>query len=60
MMVNRETPQEAAENWDLPLDAVMEAIEYCKTNQELLREEAEQERRYLEERGISLEPKVIY
>ena len=60
MMVNRETPQEAAENWDLPLDAVMEAIEYCKTNQELLRKEAEQERRYLEERGISLEPKVIY
>ena len=60
MMVNRETPEEAAENWDLPLDAVMEAIEYCKTNQELLRKEAEQERRYLEERGISLEPKVIY
>ncbi len=60
MMVNRETPQEAAENWDLPLDAVMEAIEYCKTNQELLREEAEQERRYLEERGISLEPKFTH
>ena len=37
MMVNRETPEEAAESWDLPLDTVMETIEYCKTHQELLR-----------------------
>ena len=60
MMVNKETPEEAAENWDLSLDAVMEAIEYCQTHQELLNQEAEEERRYLEERGISLEPKVTH
>ncbi len=60
MMVNRETPQQAAENWDLPKDAVMEAIEYCQTHQELLRKEAELERRHLEERGISLGNQVTY
>ena len=60
MMVNKDTPQEAAENWDLSLDAVMEAIEYCQTHQELLNQEAEEERLYLEERGISLEPKVTH
>lgn len=58
MTVNGETPEEAAENWDLPLEAVREAIEYCQTHQELLRQESEKERRYLEERGIPLEPKV--
>ncbi len=60
MMVNGETPNDAAENWDLPLAAVQEAIEYCSTHQELLKREAESERRYLEQRGISLEPKVTH
>lgn len=60
MIVNSETPEEAAENWDLPLEAVQEAIEYCETHQELLKREAEQERRYLEERGVSLESKVTH
>lgn len=60
MMVNSETPEEAADNWELPLDAVLEAIKYCETHQELLRKEASEERRYLEERGISLEPKVTH
>ncbi len=58
MMVNEETPEEAADNWDLPLAAVLEAIEYCSTHQELLKREAEEERRYLEEHGVSLEPTV--
>ncbi len=58
MMVNEETPEEAADNWDLPLAAVLEAIEYCQTHQELLRREASSERRRLEEKGISLEPQI--
>ncbi len=35
-----------------------EAIEYCETNIELLEQEAQEERRYLEERGVVLEPPV--
>ena len=56
MLVEEMTPEETAEDWDLPLAAVEEAIEYCQTHQDLLKREAEEERRYLEERGINLEP----
>ena len=59
MIVNDMTPQEAALNWELPLDAIEEAIEYCQTHQDLLRREAEEERHRLEAKGISLEPKII-
>jgi hypothetical protein len=58
MIVNNEIPSEAADNWDLPLAAISEVIEYCQTHQELLKKEALEERRYLEERGIALEPKI--
>jgi uncharacterized protein (DUF433 family) len=60
MIVNHETPSETAFNWDLPLEAVLETIEYCETHQDLLKREAEEERRYLEERGIPLEPKATH
>ena len=58
MLVEEMTLEETAEDWDLPLAAVEEAIEYCQTHQDLLKREAEEERRYLEERGINLEPKI--
>ena len=57
MIVNEMTPEEAADNWDLPLEAIKESIEYCETHQDLLKQEALIERRHLEERGIPLEPK---
>lgn len=60
MIVNGETPESAAGNWDLPLAAVQEAIEYCETHLELLKREAEEERRYIEERGVSFEPRVTH
>jgi hypothetical protein len=58
MIVNDLTPEEVADSKELPLEAVYEAIEYCQTHQELLKLEADEERRYLEERGISVEPRV--
>ena len=58
MLVEKMSPEEAAIDWDLPLAAVKEACSYCEANQELLKKEAEEERRYLEERGISVEPKI--
>ncbi|WP_250126572.1 hypothetical protein [Chroococcidiopsis sp. CCMEE 29] len=60
LIVNQMTSEEVAQSKDLPLAAVCEAIEYCETHQELLKREAEQERRYLEEHGVSLEPKVTH
>ena len=59
MLVNKDTIEETAYNWDLPVDAIEEVISYCQTHQELLAQEAESEGHYLEKRGILLEPKVI-
>ena len=58
MIANDMTPEEVAENWDLPLEAVQESIQYCETHRDLLKQEAEIERHHLEERGIPLEPKI--
>jgi hypothetical protein len=44
----------------LSLDEVAEAIAYCEANQDVLKQDAESERRYLEERGIDLEPKTAH
>ena len=60
MIANKDTLDETAENWNLPTEAIKEAIEYCENNQELLKSEAEEERRYLEERGVVLEPKITH
>jgi hypothetical protein len=59
MIVNELTPQDVAENKELPLAAVYEAVLYCQNNQELLEQEAEEERCRLEAKGISLEPRTV-
>ncbi len=56
MLANDMTPEEAADNWDLPFATVAEVIEYCKTHQELLRQEAEAGYRRLADQGIPVEP----
>ena len=56
MLVNQDTPEETADNWDLPLSAIHEVMEYCQTHQALLKQEAEAERQFLREQGVSLEP----
>jgi hypothetical protein len=37
------TPEEVAREYNLPVEAVVEAIEYCRRNQELLNEERARE-----------------
>jgi len=54
MIANKDTINETASNWELPVEAIREAVEYCETNQELLQLEAEAERDYLEERDFHL------
>ncbi|MBD2302547.1 hypothetical protein [Nostoc sp. FACHB-190] len=55
MMVNQMSPEEAAENWDLPISAIYEAISYCESHQELLKLESDEERHRLEAKGVPLE-----
>jgi uncharacterized protein (DUF433 family) len=56
MQANQMTPEAAAANWDLPLEAIIEIIRYCETQRELLSLEAAEEHRRLAEEGLSLEP----
>ncbi len=58
MQIENLTAQEAAENWDLPLAAINEAIAYCEASRELLEREAREEKKRLEAKGYSLGPKI--
>jgi predicted anti-sigma-YlaC factor YlaD len=59
MIANQLTLEQAVDNWDLPLAAIGEAIQYCETHRDLLEREAEAERQYLQSEGISLEPTTV-
>ncbi len=37
MMVNGDTPEETANNWDVPLEAVLEVIKYCENIVKLIK-----------------------
>ena len=37
------TPEEVARNWNLPLEVVLECIDYCEKNADLLRQEWEED-----------------
>ena len=56
MLTNEMTPKDAADNWDLPIEAIEEVIRYCESNRDLLNLEADEERRSLIARGVHLEP----
>jgi uncharacterized protein (DUF433 family) len=56
MTANQMSPEQAAENWDLPLSAIYEAIHYCQKHQEFLKLEADEERYRLEVKGVQVEP----
>jgi len=60
MLVNKLTREQAAENWDIPVEAIDEIISYCENNKVLLEMEAAEEKRRLEQKGISIEPKAAY
>jgi len=56
MTANQMSPEQAAQNWNLPLSAIYEAINYCENHQELLKLEADEERYRLEAKKVQLEP----
>ena len=45
MLANQMTPEEAADNWDLPLEAIEEIVRYCEENRDLIGMEADEEKR---------------
>lgn len=54
MKANQMTQTEAAENWDLPVEAVAEIVSYCENNAALLQMEADEERLFLSSHGVRL------
>ncbi len=54
MQTNSMTEAEAAENWDLPLEAIGEIVEYCESSRVLLKMEADEEKLFLSSQGVSL------
>lgn len=58
MLVNKMTPVETAEDWDLPEEAIQEIIDYCEANKDLLKMEAQEEKLYLLSHGVRLEPQA--
>ena len=48
--------EEAADNWNLPIEAIREIVRYCEENKTLLGMEAEEERRRLLEAKVALSP----
>lgn len=57
--VNSMTAEQASENWDLPISAIYEAIQYCESHQDLIKLEADEEGYRLETRGASLESQTV-
>ncbi|UFP95669.1 hypothetical protein [Gloeobacter morelensis] len=56
MHANGLSIEEAAQDFDLPIATVQEIVLYCESHRELLKMEADEERRLLEQEGIALEP----
>lgn len=56
MLGNDMTREEAADDWDLPLEAIDEIVSYCRQNEALLKAEADEERHRLLTKGVVLEP----
>jgi hypothetical protein len=56
---NNLTLEQAAEGFDLPVEAVREAATYHEQNRELIDLEAAEERSRLARKGYKLEPKTV-
>ncbi|MCK6528188.1 hypothetical protein L6R50_11740 [Myxococcota bacterium] len=54
MVANSQAPAEAAEEWGIPVEAVLEAVRWCEANRGLLDLEAQEERRRLAATGTSV------
>lgn len=58
LKANNMTTDQAAENWDLPIGAIQESIQYCESHLDLIELEAEEELYRLKIQGFSVEPET--
>lgn len=56
MTANKLSVEQAADNWDLPQEAIEEIVRYCEANKSLLEAEAAQELRLMRESNCTFKP----
>jgi uncharacterized protein (DUF433 family) len=59
MRANQMTDEQAAQDMDLPLEQVREAMAYYQIHRQLVESEIEEEKQYLLSQGIELEPVTL-
>ena len=59
MRANKLTPEKAAEDFDLPLEQIREALLYYQRHPEVVQQDQEEERRYLESKGCLIDPPAV-
>ena len=59
MRANKLTPEEAAENYDLPLAQIKEALLYYERHRDLIEQDADEERRRIEALATHLGPTAV-
>jgi predicted DNA-binding antitoxin AbrB/MazE fold protein len=59
MRADQLLPEQAAERYNLPFEAIQEALAYYQTHRELIDAEAEADKRYLQEKGYLFEPQDL-
>jgi len=59
MRANQLSVEQAAEDMDLPVRQVMEAIAYYQIHRDLIESEMEEEKQYLLSEGVELEPRTV-
>jgi uncharacterized protein (DUF433 family) len=59
MRANRWTPEQAAENFELPLAQVEEALRYFQLNRDVVERDQEEEKRWLAAKGYALDPPPV-
>ena len=56
VVANGQSLEQAAEEWDLPVEAVDEAVRWCEANRALLEMEAREQARRLTAEGVAIAP----
>ncbi|MBM4467854.1 MAG: hypothetical protein FJ014_20280 [Chloroflexi bacterium] len=59
MRANQLSVEQAAEDMDLPVKQVMEAVAYYQVHRDLIESEMEEEKQYLLSQGVELEPRAV-
>ena len=59
MRANQLSVEQAAEDMDLPVRQVMEAVAYYQIHRDLVESEIEEEKQYLLSQGVELEPRTV-